>query len=72
MQTGVFPDDLKQALVKPLLKKANFDLVDKNYWPVSNREFAGKIIETAVTDLLTHHITKHNLMEPMQSAYRMG
>ena len=31
MQTGVFPDDLKQALVKPLLKKANLDLVDKDY-----------------------------------------
>ena len=72
MQTGVFPDDLKQALVKPLLKKANLDLVDKNYQPVSNLEFAGKIIERAVTDQVTHHITKHNLMESMQSAYRMG
>ena len=72
MQTGVFPDDLKQALVKPLLKKANLDLVDKNYQPVSNHEFAGKIIERAVTDQLTHHITKHNLMESMQSVYRKG
>ena len=31
MQTGVFPEDLKQALVKPLLKKANLDLMDKKY-----------------------------------------
>ena len=72
MQTGVFPEDLKQALVKPLLKKANLDLVDKNYHPISNFEFVGKIIERAVTDQLTHHITKYNLMDPMQSAYRMG
>ena len=31
METGVFPDELKQVLFKPLLKKANLDLVDKNY-----------------------------------------
>ena len=72
MLTGVFPEDLKQALVKPLLKKANLDLVDKNYQPVSNLEFVGKIIERAITDQLTHHIAKYNLMEPMKSAYRMG
>ena len=62
MQTGVFPDDLKQALVKPLLKRANLDIVDKNYIPVSNLEFVGKIIERAVTDQLTNHIAKYNLM----------
>ena len=72
MQIGLFLEDLKQAPVKPLLKSANLDLVDKNYHPVSNLEFVGKIIERAVTDQLTHHIAKYNLMEPMQSAYRMG
>ena len=46
--------------------------MDKNYQPVSNLEFVGKIIERAVTDQLTHHITKYNLMKPMQCAYRMG
>ena len=50
MQTGVFPEDLKQALVKPLLKRSNMDLVDKNYHPVSNLGFVRKIIERAVTD----------------------
>ena len=39
MQTGVFPEDLKQDLVKPLLKRAKLDLVDKNYHPVFNLEF---------------------------------
>ena len=72
MQTRVFPEDLKQALVKPLLKRANLDLVDKNYCPVSNLGLVRKIIERAVTDQLTHHIAKYNVMEPMQSAYRMG
>ena len=68
IQTGVFPADLKYALVKPLLKRANLDLVDKNYHPVSNLVFVEKIIERAVTDQLTHHIAKYNLMEPMQLA----
>ena len=42
MQTGVFPQDLKEALVKPVLKKASVELIDKNYRPVSNLEFYGK------------------------------
>ena len=46
---GVFPQDLKKALVKPVLKKANLDLIDKNYRPISNLEFMGKTIEHAVT-----------------------
>ena len=63
MQTGSFPEDLKQGLVKPLLKRANLDLVDKNYHPVSKLEFVRKIIEKAITDQLTPHIAKYNLME---------
>ena len=72
LQTGVFPQDLKEALVKPLLKKANLDLIDKDYRPVSNLEFMGKTIEHAVTSQLTQHISENSLLEPMQSAYRSG
>ena len=70
MQMGVFLQDLKEALVKPVLKKANLDLID--YRPVSNLEFMSKTIEHAVTSQLTQHISENNLMEPMQSAYRSG
>ena len=72
MQTGVFPQDLKEALVKSMLKKANLDVIDKNYRPVSNLEFMGKTLEHAVTSQLTQHISDNNLMEAMQSAYRSG
>ena len=72
MQTGVFPQDLKEALVKPLLKKANLELINKNYRPVSNLEFMGKTIKYAVTSQLTQHISEKSLLEPMQSAYRSG
>ena len=72
LQTGVFPQDLKEALVKPLLKKANLELIDKNYQPVSNLEFMGETIEQAVTSQLTQHISENSFLEPMQSAYRSG
>ena len=68
MQSGCFLDDMKEAWVKPLLKKHCLDLVDKNYRLVSNLQFMGKLIERAVTKQLTECIADHNLMEPMQSA----
>ena len=67
--SGAFQDNLKEAWVKPLLKKANLDLIDKNYRPVSNLEFQGKLIEQVVTRQLKDHIEKNKLMEPLQSAY---
>ena len=72
MQTGIFPDSLKEAWVKPLLKKITLDLNDKKYHPISNLQFSGKIIKRAVTDQLTEHITSNSLMELMQSVYCMG
>ena len=70
LQTGTFPDDLKETLVKSHLKKINLDLIEKNYRPVSNLQFKGKLIERAVNNQLNKHITINNLMEPMQSAHR--
>ena len=72
MQTGVFPQDLKEALVKPLLKKANLELIDKNYRSVSNLEFMGKTIEHAVTSQLTWYISENSLLELMQPTYIKG
>ena len=70
LTSGIFPDRLKVALVRPLLKKANLDLIGKNYRPISNIEFIGKSIERVVTAQINRHITSHNLTEPHQSAYQ--
>ena len=43
LQTDTFPDNLNVALVRPLLKKINLDLVEKNYRPVSNLQYIGKL-----------------------------
>ena len=70
--SGIFPESLKVALVKPLLKKANLDLIEKNYRPASNIEFIGKSIERVATVQLTRHITSNNLIEPHMSAYQFS
>ena len=70
LQQGVFPDAFTEFLVKPLLKKANLDLVDKNYRPVSNLQFISKLIEMVAAEQLVDHINRNNLMEVNQSAYR--
>ena len=70
LQTGEFPDDLKEALVKLLLKKIPLEPILKNYRPVSNLPFIGKLMERCVIDQLMDHIHTNNLMEPLQSAYK--
>ena len=50
---GIFPDGLKEALVKPLLKKINLELLKNNYRPVSNLTFISKVIEHCATYLIT-------------------
>ena len=70
LQTGEFPDDLKKALVRPLLKKRSLEPILKNYRPVSNLPFIGKLMERCVIEQLMDPIHANNLMEPLQSAYK--
>ena len=67
---GVFPDTLKEALVKPLLKKANLDLINNNFRPVSNLAYVSKLAKFAATSQLIEHIDRFNLKESNQLAYR--
>ena len=69
MTTGVFPASLKTADVTPLIKKTSLDQdVLKNYRPVSNLAYTGKLIEKVVLWRLNKHMSDHNLGEPFQSA----
>ena len=45
---GCFTDNLKEALLRSLLKKSNLDLIFKNYHPVSNLIDLSKIVKKAV------------------------
>ena len=64
---GVFPDDLKEALVRPLLQKPDLELVDLNYHPVSNLTFLSKSVERLVVKRIIRHVQP--MMEHHQSAY---
>ena len=71
-QNGKFPDKLKNAAVQPLLKKANLPLEDKNYRPVSNLSYVGKLIERAACDQIVKFASQTGNIERNQSAYRVG
>jgi hypothetical protein len=68
---GVFRDEMKLALVTPLLKKPTLSPEElDNYRPVSNLSFLSKLIERAVVKQLVAHLCDFNLFVPVQSAYR--
>ena len=77
LSTGHFPDERKEAVVSPLLKKGAKDSGHKNLRPVSNLQFAicnlqfaSKITERAVFNQTYAHVTENGLFPELQSAYR--
>ena len=65
------PGILKQAILKPLLKKPSLDSNDfKNYRPISNLRFISKTIEKCVAKQLIQHLDINDLGETYQSAYK--
>lgn len=64
-------DGLKSADIAPLLKGESLDHNSlKNFRPVSNLQFVGKIIEKVVLRRLNEHLISNNLDIPEQSAYK--
>jgi hypothetical protein len=73
LSTGVFPDELKHAIISPIIKKPSLDCnIFKNYRPISNIKFMSKIIERHVVNSITDHMREFHLGEPLQSAYRVA
>ena len=68
LQSGLFPDIWKEALVFPLLKKPGFDVIFMNFRPVNNLSFVSKLIEGAAFNQIHGHLV--NLYPVAQSAYR--
>ena len=70
LESGLFTDDWKCALVLPLLKKPGLDLQFKNYRPVSNLQYVSKLTERMVFEQIHTHMMTHSLYPEFQSAYR--
>ena len=72
LQSGVFPDEFHRSIVASVLKKVTLDHNElKHYHPVSNLQFTSKVLEKCASSQIIGHTEKHDLSEPMQSAYRM-
>ena len=52
LQKGIFSPSWKEAIIRPLIKKAGLDLVYKNFRPVSNLSFLSKVVEKISTDTI--------------------
>ena len=70
LRDGVFAKTLKEAIVRPLLKKPGLELVAANYRPVSNLPFISKVVEKCMLTRLNKHCDDNNLLPEYQSAYR--
>jgi hypothetical protein len=73
MTSSTVPSKVKTAVVFPLIKKILLCREDfKNYRPVSNLPYVGKIMEKVVVKQMNTHMTVNNLHDTFQSAYKEG
>ena len=71
LSTGKMPDDYKNAVLIPLLKKISLDQdIFNNFRPISNLVYISKLIEKVIASRLHSHMTNNNLYEELQSSYR--
>ena len=55
LKEGVFADNWKDAIIRPLLKKVGMELITKSYHSVSNLSFLSKLIKVAALDQFNAH-----------------
>jgi hypothetical protein len=67
--TGVFPDRLKYAIVKPILKKGNKQEIS-NYRPISLLTSFSKIFEKLIYARLHTHIDMNNILVQEEYGFR--
>jgi hypothetical protein len=71
LSSGVFPGQLKSAVITPLLKKPSLDpKLFSNYRPVSNTAYLAKLAKRHVTRQHSDHLSLNNILDEGQSAYR--
>jgi hypothetical protein len=71
LQHGTVPDSLKEAIIRPLLKKPslNPDAMN-NYRPVSNLSHLSKLLERVVSQRVQEHFSANNICNHFQSAHK--
>ena len=68
---GEVPENLKEAILIPLIKKICLDPENlNNFRPISNLKFISKLIVKEVAKRLNKYMEKNDLHELMQSSYK--
>jgi len=71
IQTGVIPQDWRDASVAPLHKKGSKNK-SENYRPVSLTSIISKLLESIVKDSLVKHLDKYALIRSSQHGFTSG
>ena len=69
---GTVSENLKNAILKPLLKKPGLATIFSNYHLVSNLSYISKLLENIVSTQLINLAETSGNMEPYQSTYHSG
>jgi len=67
--TGIFPNRLKYAIIRPLFKKGNKNYMS-NYRPISILTSFSKIFEKVMQTRTVKHMTDHNILSKEQYGFR--
>ena len=67
--TGIFPNYLKYAIVKPLFKKGNKNKIS-NYRPISILIYFPKILDKVTYNHLQEHLNKQGILAEEQFGFR--
>lgn len=71
LQTGKYPQRLKEAMVKPIYKKGSKENID-NYRPISLLSNVNKIFERIIFDKLMQFFEANNILLKQQYGFRQG
>ena len=70
LQTGYFPNQFKQGVVRPLIKKSNLhpELLS-SYRPVTNLQFLSKVVERVVLEQINLYLKSNNLRNKYRDCF---
>jgi hypothetical protein len=71
LKSGIYPETLKYAIVKPIYKKGDKNSMI-NHRPISLLTTISKILETEVFNRLSQHLQVNNILAPEQFGFRKG
>ena len=69
LYSGIFPDCLKYAVVKPLFKKGDKSKIS-SYRPISILSSFSKVLEKVMYNQLQEHLIKNNILAKEQFGFR--